>query len=216
VVPAPAPVSVPEWGPIDAAPTLVVRPAGAELATYASPLDASPSMNWGAINEWDEVLTLPVVKAENGWLEVRLPERPNGGTGWVREGDVVTDQVQYRVQVSLSRREMVVARSGEQLMRSRVVIGRSSTPTPLTTGFVRATIRGDDRAFGPWVFALGIHSEVLTSFNGGDGEVAMHGTNKPELMGQAASNGCIRLPNDVVTQLRDMQIPLGTPVEIIA
>jgi hypothetical protein len=209
-------VTVAEWGPIDAAPTLVVVPTGDALDTFSSPLDAAPSGTWAAINEWDQPLVLPVVTSGNGWYEVRLPERPNGGTAWVRDGDVTTGETQFRFQVSLSRREVILARAGAEVLRSTVVIGKSSTPTPQTTGFLRAAIRGDDRAFGPWVLALGIHSDVLYTFNGGNGEVAMHGTNNPGLMGQAASNGCIRLPNDVITEIIEMQLPLGTPVEIVA
>jgi lipoprotein-anchoring transpeptidase ErfK/SrfK len=41
----------------------------------------------------------------------------------------------------------------------------------------------------------------------------MHGTNRPDLLGSAASNGCIRMPDEVIQRLRDT-LPLGTPVLI--
>jgi lipoprotein-anchoring transpeptidase ErfK/SrfK len=56
---------------------------------------------------------------------------------------------------------------------------------------------------------------VLDMFDGGLPEIAIHGTNQPELMGQARSNGCIRLPNDAIQRLAEV-VPLGTPVEIVA
>ena len=46
----------------------------------------------------------------------------------------------------------------------------------------------------------------------GDG-YALHGTNKPESIGQAVSHGCVRLRNEDIEQLYDM-VPVGTPVYI--
>lgn len=46
----------------------------------------------------------------------------------------------------------------------------------------------------------------------GDG-YALHGTNKPESIGQAVSHGCVRLRNEDIEKLYDM-VPVGTPVYI--
>jgi lipoprotein-anchoring transpeptidase ErfK/SrfK len=54
---------------------------------------------------------------------------------------------------------------------------------------------------------------VLTSFAGGDGQVAIHGTNQPGLIGSEVSHGCVRVDNTTITKLARM-IPLGTPVRI--
>ena len=43
--------------------------------------------------------------------------------------------------------------------------------------------------------------------------IYIHGTNQENLIGQAASHGCIRLANDDVVDLFD-RVELGTPVEI--
>ena len=45
--------------------------------------------------------------------------------------------------------------------------------------------------------------------------IAIHGTNRPELIGGAHSNGCIRIPNEVITVLAET-VPMGTPVDIVA
>jgi lipoprotein-anchoring transpeptidase ErfK/SrfK len=44
--------------------------------------------------------------------------------------------------------------------------------------------------------------------------IYIHGTNQEELIGQAASSGCIRMRNEDVVRLFD-QVEVGTPVEII-
>jgi len=46
----------------------------------------------------------------------------------------------------------------------------------------------------------------------GDG-YALHGTNKPETIGQAVSHGCVRLRNEDIEKLYEM-VPVGTPVYI--
>lgn len=42
---------------------------------------------------------------------------------------------------------------------------------------------------------------------------ALHGTNRPETIGQAVSHGCVRLLNEDIAKLYDM-VPTGTPVYI--
>ena len=56
---------------------------------------------------------------------------------------------------------------------------------------------------------------MLYEFAGGPGRLALHGTNRPDQVGQDISNGCVRVPNDVILQIAD-RVPLGTPVEIVA
>jgi lipoprotein-anchoring transpeptidase ErfK/SrfK len=52
------------------------------------------------------------------------------------------------------------------------------------------------------------------SFAGGSGQAAIHGTNRPELIGTPASNGCVRLSNDDVTDLVGL-VETGSPVTIL-
>jgi lipoprotein-anchoring transpeptidase ErfK/SrfK len=46
--------------------------------------------------------------------------------------------------------------------------------------------------------------------NLGDG-YAIHGTNRPELIGRSVSHGCIRLKNEDIARLYELA-PVGTPV----
>jgi lipoprotein-anchoring transpeptidase ErfK/SrfK len=55
---------------------------------------------------------------------------------------------------------------------------------------------------------------VLTTFQGGDAIIGLHGTNHPELLGHDVSSGCIRMRNESITKLAGI-LPLGTPVTIV-
>ena len=69
--------------------------------------------------------------------------------------------------------------------------------------------------YGPHILPLNGYSEQLDTFDGGVPVIALHGTSRPDLLGEAASNGCVRLPNEVIEQL-NTELPLGTQVEIYA
>ena len=58
-------------------------------------------------------------------------------------------------------------------------------------------------------------ARALYLYSGGqDTHFRIHGTNEPWLIGQAVSNGCVRLTNDNIIELYD-ETPLGAPVLII-
>ncbi len=61
-----------------------------------------------------------------------------------------------------------------------------------------------------------MHSDTLTEFAGGPGQVGIHGTNQPAKIGQKASHGCVRLRNSDIQDLVDLGLPLGAPVFITA
>lgn len=50
--------------------------------------------------------------------------------------------------------------------------------------------------------------------NGVDTYFRIHGTNRPETIGSAVSNGCIRLTNEHVTDLYE-RVPVGTRVTVL-
>jgi len=66
--------------------------------------------------------------------------------------------------------------------------------------------------FGPGAIGISAFSEVLTGWTQG-GPIAIHGTNRPELLGRAVSNGCIRVRNDLLQRLFD-RTRAGTPVTV--
>ncbi len=76
---------------------------------------------------------------------------------------------------------------------------------------------GRPRAFeGPWVLPLTAHSTVLKHFDGGDGQVALHGRGGASLadpLGSARSHGCVRLANQAIDWIAG-HVAVGTPVRI--
>jgi lipoprotein-anchoring transpeptidase ErfK/SrfK len=59
--------------------------------------------------------------------------------------------------------------------------------------------------------ATSAYSEELNLFEGGLPIVALHGTNEPDTIGEKASNGCIRIDNDLITVLAE-KMPPGVPL----
>jgi lipoprotein-anchoring transpeptidase ErfK/SrfK len=160
--------------------------------------------------------TLVVVDQRDGWYQVSLPIRPNGSTGWVKAGNVSPRQNDVSVTVDLGARKLTVFKGSEAAVESPIAIGEADTPTPTgsfyVTDFVQSSNPGG--SYGPFAFGLSGHSPTLTEFAGGDGQIGIHGTNDPSSIGQAASHGCVRLPNEVITVLANL-VSLGTPVTIV-
>jgi lipoprotein-anchoring transpeptidase ErfK/SrfK len=63
------------------------------------------------------------------------------------------------------------------------------------------------------VVALDGHSDAYATFEGGDARIAIHGTSDPSSVGQSVSNGCVRIADGPLDQLRGA-VPLGTPVVV--
>ena len=145
-----------------------------------------------------------------------LPIRPNGSTGWVRAEDVRGVQNPYRIRVELGAHRISVYDGDAVLLQEPVAIGKPSTPTPPGTYYLRVLLKAPDpnTVYGPYAYPLSGHSEVLTSFNGGDGELGIHGNNDASVLGSSVTSGCIRMSNESITRLAGI-LPLGTPVEIL-
>ena len=54
---------------------------------------------------------------------------------------------------------------------------------------------------------------MLQEFNGGNGQIGIHGTDYPAGLGRSISHGCIRVANDGIRRMARI-LPLGTPVVI--
>ena len=164
-------------------------------------------------------LTLMVTAGEPGddWVEVQLPIRPNGQTGWVRTADYRLTETRIRAEVSVSEAAVRVYDGADLLAETSAVVGAPETPTPVGRFYVAAKKQNSPEEFwlGPWALVLSSFSEVLPSFSGGLPVIAIHGTNHPELMGDAITFGCVRITNDMIEFLAE-HVPVGAPVEIYA
>ena len=189
----------------------VTEPGGTELVAY------DPTTAWGITNPtyFGSPLKLRVVqRSDDGeWLRVQLPVRPNRMTGWIPASQATLSSTSMSVRVDLTTKTMHVWDGSTLVLETQTTIGAPGTPTPLGTFFVNDHVAGSG-SYGPHILSLSAYSETLERFNGGVPVIAIHGTNRPDLMGSAASNGCVRVTNDVVTQLKGM-LPVGTPVQIV-
>lgn len=150
------------------------------------------------------------------WVQVQLPIRPNGSVAWVPARAVSLSVTRVRVVVHRSARVLEVWRGGRRLHRWPAGVGRPGTPTPLGVFGVQdpmRTLPGWRGVYGEWTIALNAHSEVLRSFMGGDGLVAIHGGSLGRV-GRPSSNGCVILAPAHLRALARLVRP-GTPVHVL-
>jgi lipoprotein-anchoring transpeptidase ErfK/SrfK len=151
------------------------------------------------------------------WIEVYLPVRPNGSTGWVKASDITLARNPYRIEVQLNEFKLLVFKDDQQIKEIPVGVARDNTPTPGGLYYTTELIKTPDPsgAYGPYAFGLSGFSDKLTTFNGGPGQLGIHGTDTPSAIGTKVSHGCIRMSNDNITSLAQL-LPLGTPVQVSA
>jgi lipoprotein-anchoring transpeptidase ErfK/SrfK len=167
-----------------------------------------------------ERTVLPVVAHARGpgrtrWLKVLLPGRPNGHTGWIRRIAITPGITRWRIIVRLSTRQVTVLYAGRVSRIFSAVVGKPSTPTPTGDFFVEETVALDPAQSGaPYALALSARSNALHEFDGGPGQIALHGVeNIGGVPGTAASHGCIRLETPAISWLASHITP-GVPVTI--
>lgn len=152
--------------------------------------------------------------AGRAWVQIRLPMRPNGRTGWVTR-EALADLQTVRTRLTISHRTLraTLYRAGRVVWRSPIGVGAPGTPTPRGAFYVRERLRnlGGGGIYGPWAFGTSAYS-VLSDWPGG-GVVGIHGTNQPQLIPGRPSHGCVRVPNDRIRRLARL-LPVGTPVRI--
>ena len=150
------------------------------------------------------------------WSKVLLSTRPNGLEGWVPDHylDIATSPV--RVVVDQSDHRMQIVRAGRVVATMTAGVGSPATPTPNGRYGVESHIpTASGGPYGPMVLVLTGHSDVLKQFDGGDGRLAIHGTNRPTSIGTGQSFGCVHLGDrDVMRAAR--LIPDGALVTIRA
>lgn len=163
---------------------------------------------------------LPVLGHRSGvdgaeWLNVRLPGRPNGHTGWIKRHATRLTITGWHIVVNTSSRRVTVYQQGRKVRAFKAIVGTRATPTPPGEFFVEEVIRLRARDAGaPFAFALSARSNVLQEFAGGPGQIALHGlTNVGGVLGTAVSHGCVRLDNAAIRWLNVRMGP-GIPVTI--
>ena len=122
------------------------------------------------------------------WMQIRIPGRPNGRTGWVHR-DALSSLHKLHTALTISRRTLTatLTKRGRVIWRSRVGMGAPGTPTPKGRFWIRERLRG--------------------------GVIGIHGTDQPGLIPGRPSHGCVRVPNRKISRLAKL-MPIGTPVRI--
>jgi hypothetical protein len=150
------------------------------------------------------------------WVEVRIPARPNGETGWVRRGALGPFEIsRWLLVVDREARRMTVYHNGLRRFSAPVGVGKPTTPTPAGEFWIRERFRVLDSSSPYWPYAMGTSDYSSLSEWPGGGVVGIHGDwGQPWLIPGDPSHGCIRLHNAddtwVVTH-----VPVGTPLRIV-
>ena len=186
------------------------------LQVYDAPNSTKVVTTLSAKTDYLQPRTLLVTENQGEWLKTLLPIRPNGSTGWVRASDVTLTNNPYQIRINLADHKLVMLKDGAEVLSSSTVNGAPRTPTPPGTYYITDPVdlrSSPNGGYGAYALGISGFSEVLFEFNGGPGQLAVHGTADPSQVGSDISNGCIRVPNDIIVEIAK-QAPLGTPVII--
>ncbi len=196
-----------------ASPEIVARTSGSddadELGRFAHPTPVGTPMVFRVVDGGAD--------GSSEWIEVFLPVQPNGTTGFIKRADVTLTNNPYRIEIDREAFNLRVFNQDALWMETEVAIGTGDTPTPVGDFYLLELLAppNPEGDYGPFAFGLSGFSEVLESFGGADTAIiGLHGTNDPSSLGTNVSHGCIRLANDVITELAQT-LPLGTPVLIV-
>lgn len=218
-----APVNVPADAPAGGTFTHTLSATVARPTLHTTPGGPTftPTFNGTALpavnpTVFGNTLVYRVIAGQPGdaWAKVYVPARPNGTTAWVQTSQFNWGSSNRMLQINVSNNTVTVFEGGNVLLTTAAVTGKSSSRTPLANGWVEEIMAGPSSAYGPRLISLGIFSDALNSFGGSIPKIALHGTNNPGLMGQYASNGCIRVENAIINQIAGM-MPLGSKVVIV-
>lgn len=210
------------WGSIDqtswpeSGRALVIEARAKSIEVRQAPSVGAPGLLFAKGRSTTGPVTFLAVRDYGEWVQVLLPVRPNGTLGWVKGVEVSRIAVTHRIVVDLSSNTMQIENEGAVVGTYPISTGTGGTPTPAGLFYVRELVvqARSDGPYGPFVFGLSGYSEVLNDFDGGEGAIGIHGTNRPDAIGDSVSHGCIRMTNDAIIAV-SKTLPLGTPVEVV-
>jgi lipoprotein-anchoring transpeptidase ErfK/SrfK len=196
---------------------LVTVTKSQEAHSKPSAASASVGKVSGTTAITDEATVLPVLGIYKQWLLVRLPGRPNGRSGWIDQSSATSrSSTPWHLVVDTATRKVEAYRAGHKVRVFPVVVGKAATPTPAGEFFVEERVTlGASEVGAPFALALSARSNVLQEFEGGPGQIAIHGLlNVGGVPGTAVSHGCLRLDSAALTWIVK-HIGPGVPVTIV-
>ena len=139
----------------------------------------------------DPVTFCRLAKAAESDLAPAESPRPRVGPGVVRPN----------ILINKAQRRLTLFSGNSPVRQFPVAIGKTATPTPLGNYAIATKIMNPGGVLGTrW---MGLNYDAY----------GIHGTNRPWLIGQMVSNGCIRMHNHNAEELFALII-VGTPVYI--
>jgi lipoprotein-anchoring transpeptidase ErfK/SrfK len=167
------------------------------------------------------VLGQSIDSTGGSWLQVRLPGRALKGkqppdSGWISAANTRSSATDWHLVINRGARSVTVYHNGSRLRSYKAIVGKSSTPTPTGEFFVEENVRlPGNRPGAPFALATSARSKVFQEFEGGPGQIALHGlSNIGGSLGTAVSHGCVRLANRSISWLA-ARIKPGDPVTIV-
>jgi lipoprotein-anchoring transpeptidase ErfK/SrfK len=162
---------------------------------------------------------LPVIATDPGWLRVRLAQRPDGSTAWIKSSAVTLNTTPYRIVINVDNKHLTLYKGSRRVFSTAAGIGTSGDPTPLGRFFV-AFIEAPPHpnpGYGPFIMVTSAHSTAIGNWeSSGDAVIGIHGPLGDDRLigtrGARISHGCIRLHLSAQARLRD--VPAGSPVDI--
>lgn len=213
---APAEVGVTETPPDPTTlPGATLSAIPAETANVGS---AQILGGWSFANPtyFDNPLVFEVVENKGDWLKVKVPTRPNSQEGWIRADQVDLSNTEWHAQINVTTNALKLWNGDELVADTGIVDGKETSPTPLGEFYFNEKIeKSPTSAYGSYIFSTNGYSDSLEVFQDGLPVFAVHGTNNPSQIGSDISNGCVRIPNDVI-EMMAAEVPMGTPVEVVA
>lgn len=211
-----------------APPGLEATPPSATRASVEASLTPIPStsLNWGSAEVdqgWSftnptvigSPLVFLVVDNHGDWLEVMTPTRPNQQVGWLATDQVTLSTHEWHMEIDVTDNMLRVWDGPDLRIETSTVDGKPATPTPLGRYYINEVQQQSPTGvYGSWIISTNGFSDSLERFSGEVPIFAVHGTNRPATMGQDLSNGCVRVPNDIVDFIA-AHVPAGTPLDVV-
>jgi hypothetical protein len=152
------------------------------------------------------------------WVEIRIPGRPNGRTGWVERSALARFHMTHQaVVVNREKMRLYFYENGNVIWSAPVGIGAPSMPTPTGHFWINESfnlLSNPSSGYYPYAFGTTDYS-TLTDWPGG-GVVGIHGPYgaPASAIPGRISHGCIRLriPDDFWF---GRHVQIGTPVRVV-
>ena len=162
-------------------------------------------------------LTSAHTPSGESWIQVELPGRPNGRTGWVPRGALGPAARRLRPPASSTAQRLraTLFRGGRTIFSAPVGVGKASTITPPGNFYVMEKLRAINGADLRAVRARHERLRADAQRMAGRRHRRHPRHRRTALIPGRPSHGCIRMRNADITRLWAI-VGVGTPIEITA